>query len=66
MMINKLNNLVILFLIVNVGFCIAQDKPLKIKSERNPDNSVTFSYTKKSPGSTYIILKFKIITIKNI
>tara|TARA_R110000868_G_scaffold61955_1_gene187739 strand:- start:600 stop:1541 length:942 start_codon:yes stop_codon:yes gene_type:complete len=61
-MINKLNNLVILFLIVNVGFCIAQDKPLKIKSERNPDNSVTFSYTKKSPGSTYIILKFKELT----
>lgn len=50
----------ILFLII-IGIhnkLISQEKNITIKSERNPDKSVDFSYNKKLPGSYYLKIEF--------
>ncbi|WCO00899.1 hypothetical protein [Psychroserpens ponticola] len=51
-----------LLLYVSVGLAFnfnlfAQDKTIKVKTERNSDNSIDFLYEKSLPGSYYIILE---------
>lgn len=44
------------FLLTHFANC--QEKDFNITSERNKDNSVTLSYSKKDPGSTYVVTTF--------
>ncbi|ULC59367.1 M23 family metallopeptidase [Flaviramulus sp. BrNp1-15] len=62
MLLKKTNLLTVLCLMIFIWSGNTQNKPLDIKYKRNSDNSVSFSFTKKNPGSTYVILKFNQLT----
>lgn len=62
MILKRTNLLNVLSLIVLMQFVNAQDKALEISYKKNSDNSVSFSYAKNNPGSTYIILNFSQLT----
>ena len=54
------NTLVVLcFLLFNVSY--SQQKPLEISYKRNDDRSIDFSFKKKNPGVTYVIVTFNIL-----
>lgn len=62
MILKIANQLIVLFFLSFLQFINAQDRPLEISYKRNSDNSVTFSFNKKNPGSTFVILDFNQLT----
>lgn len=58
--IRNLLTIVLAMFIFKIGY--SQTKELGVSYKRNDDKSVTFTYTKNSPGSIFVILKFTQLT----
>lgn len=57
-MIGMLKSITLFFIAICAISSFGQTKKVEITYKRNSDNSVTFSYKKTSPGSSFVIINF--------
>lgn len=58
----RFKKIVCLLLLIGIQFVEGQARTEGVLYERNDDKSIDFNYAKSTPGSIYVILKFKQLT----